>query len=198
MVTRTVLVPDLEPLDTERLFNAFEKVLGNTAWLNEVSSEVLWNIHLRFNLDETMDEYILIGKSLGAKVVLEGQLRKEDVHCGFSDGRRFYLGAQALVLLTPDIEPDNKFRKISVPVLIINGTLDETLPRGDKDVIQAIVKNSRALQKIIPKCQLVEIKDNSFSFAGREEEVARIVKDWLAKEEQNFPGLLLPPDKVKL
>ena len=98
---------------------------------------------------------ILAGKSLGGKLAIKYQLEKRD--------------AEALILLAPVAKPDNRYRQIEAPVLILHGTKDDTIP----------IENLREIATYFPNCKLVEIADVNHGFNGKEVETANIIREWL-------------------
>jgi pimeloyl-ACP methyl ester carboxylesterase len=98
---------------------------------------------------------ILVGKSVGGRLVVEHQIKHKD--------------AKALVLLAAAVKVREQVRDIKTPVLIVHGTADR--------VVQ--IENSRELAKRFENSRLVEIQGADHSFKGKEEETAKIIAGWI-------------------
>jgi len=150
-----VLIPGMHPEAARPVFDAIKEKF------EEENFEI---VELERANDEELDEKIknrkvkskiLIGKSLGGRVAVEHQLEYKD--------------AEALVLLAPAVEARDGLKEIEIPVLIIHGTEDTTIP----------IENSRELKKYFKNCKLVEIPDTDHAYRGKEKEVAKLIAEWL-------------------
>jgi|SRR3989344_5401915 len=150
-MTNIVLIQGANPASSRKLFDAIIKNLPDFKY-----------IELRPDKEELTSKipkgkFILIGKSAGGKIVLEYQLEHKDV--------------VALVLLSPAVYAEEKYSEIKVPTLIMHSNEDPTIP----------FKNSQKLQKILTNSKLVEISNNTHSYIGKEDEVAKVIADWIRK-----------------
>ena len=71
--------------------------------------------------------------------------------------------------MAPAAKPDNQYRHIETPILILHGTKDDTIP----------IENSREMETYFSNCKLVEIADVGHGYEGKEVETADIIREWL-------------------
>ncbi len=148
-----ILIPGANPGAAKDLFNAIKIELEKIYYeANEL--EVADESQL-FSKGQETPVKILIGKSLGGRLVVDYQLKYQD--------------CQALVLLAPAVRTNNKYTEINIPVLIIHGTDDKTIP----------IENSRKLKNFFTCSTLEEISNTDHGFTGKLAEVAKVISKWL-------------------
>ena len=147
-----ILIPGANPKVAEELFMAIKNELKtcnyNIAELETANEDRL------ISIGKELKSKVIIGKSLGGRFATYYQLNHQD--------------ARALVLLAPAMRGNEKFMKIEIPVLIIHGTNDSTIP----------VDNSRNLINYFKNGKLEEIENTGHGFTGNLEKVAKMISNW--------------------
>jgi pimeloyl-ACP methyl ester carboxylesterase len=148
-----ILVPGGFPKASESIFHAIRKTLTETECEVLVLEKARWR-----DLESKAEGIalkILVGKSAGGRLVVEYEMRHKD--------------AKALILLAGAVEAKEQLREIGIPVLIIHGTADRVVP----------IENSRELAKQFENSRLVEVQGADHSYKGKEQEIARIIAEWI-------------------
>lgn len=152
MKSKVILIPGSYPIASKEVFNAIKEILKPNYEIIELKKADKEELSSKAGTESK----ILIGKSLGGRIAVEFYLEHKDI--------------DALVLLAPAIQADDRYREIEIPVLIIHGLDDDTVP----------IENSREIQKYFKNCKLVEIPETDHGYKGKEAEVAKIVAKWIA------------------
>ena len=148
-----ILIPGANPEFSKLLFTLIRENLKNKDYsfiqLEKADEEDL------AQKAANIQQKIIVGKSMGGRIALDYQMENRD--------------ADALVLLSPAVEAIDGFREIEIPVLLVHGTEDPSIP----------IENSRELKTYLRNSTLVEIENADHSYRGKEKETAEAVANWI-------------------
>ena len=152
------LIPGASPEASKPIFSALKTTLKLDYDIVELEKANEASLLLKA---KNVRSKILVGKSVGGRIVLDYQLKQKD--------------SSALVLLAPAVRPDDKYKEIEIPVLIVHGTKDYAIP----------LENSRELEKCFRSSKFIEVTNVGHGFGGKELQTAKNIADWIGSLGKN-------------
>jgi pimeloyl-ACP methyl ester carboxylesterase len=150
---KAILIPGANPDAAKKLFATIKAKIPELEYIELPSAS-----EDKLYKARPAGDFLLIGKSMGGKVALEYEYKEKD--------------SKGLILLSPAVSFLDKYSVIAARTLIVHGTSDEVIP----------FDNSERLAKVIKDSKLVKIESGDHSYRGKEEDVAKAIRDWLLSE----------------